>query len=234
MSRLHSTVRLDLMLQARYGFYYAAAFVTLLWIALLYQLPEPALKLATPLVVFAELAIIGYYFIAGMVLFEKGERTIYALVSTPLRFGEYLGSKLATLTVMAVAASLILVLAAYGTDFDTVPLILGVVSISLISMLAGFITVLPFDQLTRYLIPSQLPLALMSLPLIPFLDVWHNPLFYLFPTHGSLLLLGSSFGTETLAAWQILYSVVYGLLWTCGLAFAARRMFDRYVANGGR
>lgn len=234
MSRLLSTLRLDLLLQVRYGFYYAAAFVTLLWISLLYPLPTSTLDLVTPLVVFAELAVIGYYFVAGMVLFEKGERTLSAIVFTPLRFGEYLGSKLATLTVMATGASLILVLVAYGTEFDAPSLILGVVLTSVISMLAGFISVLPFDQITRYLIPSQLPLALMSAPLIPFLDIWHNPIFYLFPTHGPLLLLGGAFGTNPLAAWQLLYAVFYSLLWICILTFVARKMFTHYVVGGGR
>ncbi|MGB3682057.1 MAG: hypothetical protein WA990_06175 [Rubrobacteraceae bacterium] len=234
MSRTLVAVRLDLLLQLRYGFYYAAAFVTLLWIAVLYLLPASALKVATPLVVFAEFAVIGYYFIAGMMLFEKGERTLSAVVTTPLRFGEYLGSKLATLTVMASGASLILVLAAYGTGFDAVLLILGVVFISIVSLLAGFVSVLPFDQITRYLIPSQLPLALMSAPLIPFLDVWHNLIFYLFPTHGPLLLLGGAFGTHPLAPWQLLYTVLYGLFWISALNLVARKMFTHYVVGGGR
>lgn len=233
MTRLFSTVRLDLLLQLRYGFYYAAAFVTLLWIALLYPLPASTLEVAMPLVIFAELAVIGYYFIAGMVLFEKGERTLSAIVTTPLRFPEYLASKLATLTVMALGSSLILVLAAYGTDFDAAPLIVGVVLTSIISMLAGFITILPFDQITRYLIPSQLPLALISIPLIPFLDIWHSPVFYLFPTHGSLLLLGAAFGTNPFAAWQILYTVLYGLLCIIVLTFVSRKMFAHHVVARG-
>ncbi len=233
MSRFVSALRLDLLLQLRYGFYYAAAFVTLFWIAMLLPLPEQALEIATPLVVFAELAIIGYYFIAGMVLFEKSERTIYAVVCTPLRFGEYLASKLATLTAMAILASLLVVVAGYGTGFGPALLVSGVALVSLISLLAGFISVLPFDSITRYLIPSQPPLAVMSLPLIPFLGLWAHPVFYLIPTHGALLLLGGAFGTVSLAAWQVLYAVLYGLLWISILVFVARRSFERYVVRRG-
>lgn len=233
MSRFASAVRLDLRLQWRYGLYYAAAFVALFWIAMIYPLPAAASKIATPLVVFAELSIIGYYFIAGMVLFERGERTLYAVVSTPLRFWEYLGSKLATLTGMAVAASLTVVVTARGTGFDPALLIPGVVLVSLISLLAGFITVLPFDSVTRYLLPSQLPLSALSLPLLPFLDVWTSPIFYLIPTHGSLLLLGGAFGTASLAAWQIAYAVLYQLLWVSGLSLLARRAFVRYAVQRG-
>ncbi len=233
MIRFVSTLRLDLLLQLRYGFYYAAAFVTLFWIALLLPLPDSALGITAPLVVFAELAIIGYYFIAGMVLFEKGERTLYALVCTPLRFGEYLASKLTTLTTIALMVSLIVVVAGYGTGFDSALLVLGVIFISLTSLLAGFISILPFDSITRYLVPSQPPLAVMSLPLIPFLDLWTHPIFYLIPTHGALLLLGGAFGTTSLAAWQILYAILYQLLWICVLIFVARRTFDRYVVRRG-
>lgn len=232
MNRFVSAVRLNLLLQLRYGFYYAAAFVVVLWVGLLIPLPGAAMAVATPLVVFVELAVIGYYFIAGQVLFEKGERTLYALVSTPLRFSEYLASKLATLTLLAVTASLVVVVAGYGADFDALLLVAGVSLVSLISLLAGFISVMPFDSITRYLIPSQLPLFVMSLPLLPFLGVWQSPVFYLIPTHGALVLLGGAFGTTTLTNGQILYAILYGLICICVLYLAARATFDRYVVRG--
>jgi fluoroquinolone transport system permease protein len=73
MSRFGAALRLeDLLLQFRYGFYYAAALTTLVWITLLSALPESVLSLVVPFMIFADLAVVGYYFIAGMVLIEKG------------------------------------------------------------------------------------------------------------------------------------------------------------------
>lgn len=232
MSRFSAAVRLNLFLQLRYGFYYAAMFVTVLWVALLIPLPQPAVALATPLVVFVELAVIGYYFIAGQVIFEKNEETLYALVSTPLRFSEYLGSKLATLTLLAIVASLVVVAFGYGYEFDVTLLILGVTLIALVSLLLGFISILPFDSISRYLIPSQLPLAIMALPLIPFLDIWQSPIFYLLPTHGALILLGDAFSASAPAAGQMLYTIIYGLGWICALYLLAQAAFLRYVVRG--
>lgn len=231
MSRLTAAVRLDLLLQLRYGFYYAAAFVTLVWIALLYPLPDSLLDLAVTFVIFTDLAVTGYYFIAGMVLFEKGERTLFAVLSTPLRFREYLTSKLATLTALAAVASLVVVMAAHGLGFDAALLMLGVVFTSLICLLVGFIVVTPFDSISRYLIPSQIPMVVLGLPLLHLSGVWESALFYLFPTHGSLLLLGGAFGTVSLSAPQIAYAVIYQLAWVCGLAALARWMFYRYVVQ---
>jgi fluoroquinolone transport system permease protein len=233
VNRLVCAVRLDLLLQLRYGFYYAAAFVALLWVALLYPLPVSLLDLAAPFVVFTDLAVVGYYFIGGMVLFEKGEATLSALIITPLRFREYLASKLVTLTGLAVVLALVVAAASGGFGFDTGLLVLGVVLTSLVTLLVGFIIVAPFDSVSAYLIPSQLPMVFMALPLIHFFGVWESPIFYLVPTQGSLLLLGGAFDPGSLAAWQLLYAVFYGLVWVIGLGLLARRAFERHVVRKG-
>lgn len=229
MSRFVSTVRLDLLLQKRYGFFYAGAFVTVVWIALLLPLPGSLLDLAVPLIVFTDLAVVGFYFVAGMVLFEKGERTLFALISTPMRFREYLASKLLTLTSLALVISLVVAIVGYGLDFDLMFFLLGVVFASLISALAGFITVAPFDSVSSYLVPSSLVLTLLGMPVFYFLGLWTNPVFYLFPTQGALLLLGDAFIPASLAVWQIAYALVYSSMWIAGLAFLAHRAFERYI-----
>lgn len=229
MSRFVSTVRLDLLLQLRYGFYYAAGFVTLLWIVLLYSLPEAIGEIAVTFLVFTDLAAVGHVFIAGTVLFEKGEKTLFALLSTPLRFREYLASKLATLTALAIIMSLVVIAAGYGFRFNPALLILGVIFTSLISLLVGFIFVAPFDSISEYLIPGQAPTLVLVAPLVHFFGIWKSPIFYLIPTHGSLLLLGGSFGITQLSAWQIAYAVLYQLLWVAGLALLARRVFNLYI-----
>ena len=52
---------------------------------------------AEPYVLLGDTCIIGFFFIAGTVFFEKQERTLGAVISTPLRFWEYLSAKLAVL-----------------------------------------------------------------------------------------------------------------------------------------
>ena len=232
MSRFASAVRLDLLLQLRYGFYYAAIFVALLWAALLYPLPAAVLEIAAPFVVFTDLAVVGYYFIGGMVLFEKDEATLSALVTTPLRFREYLFSKLFTLTALAVVLALAVVAVSYGVGFNAGLLVLGVILTSLVTLLVGFVVVTPFDSVSAYLIPSQLPMVVMALPLIHFFGVWESPLFYLLPTQGSLLLLGGAFDRDSLSSWQVLYAVSYGFAWVAGLGVLANRAFERHITTG--
>jgi fluoroquinolone transport system permease protein len=56
---------------------------------------------AMPYIIFGDSVLIGFFFIAGAVFFEKGECTLSALLSTPVRFRHYLTGKLATLSLEA-------------------------------------------------------------------------------------------------------------------------------------
>jgi fluoroquinolone transport system permease protein len=229
MSRLLSTTLLDLRLQQRYNFFYAAVFVTLIWIVVLRLFPAGMLDLVVPFIIFVDLGVIGFYFIAGMILFEKGEHTLEALVVTPLRFREYLSAKLATLTLLALVVSLVVVVSAYGFGFNLLLLLLGTALTSLIGLLVGFISVAPYRAISAYLLPSQLYFLPFNLPIIDYFGWWESPLFYLIPTQGSLLLLRGAF--EPIATWQIVYAIGYQALWIGLLAWVARRMFDRYIVG---
>ena len=90
MHRLAATVLLDLRLQLRNGFYYAVAFVLACWFLLLTRLPPLDWGYVLPAVVFGNLVMVNFYFVAGLVLLEKGEGTLEAQVVTPLADWEYL------------------------------------------------------------------------------------------------------------------------------------------------
>ncbi len=227
MTRLFSLLHQDTRLQLRYGFYYAAAFVTLVWIVILRQLPADLLPIAVPFVILVDLGIIGFFFIAGMVLFEKQERTLAALVVSPLRFWEYLTAKLTTLTVLALLVSLTVTIATHGLAVTMPMLVLGVVFTSLFTMLVGFVAVARYDSISSFIMPSQLYLLPFYLPLIPFVGWWEHPLFYLIPTQGSILLLEAAF--TPIAVWQVAYAVGYQLLWIAGLGWLASRAFHRHI-----
>ena len=233
LSRFRTAVLLDLRLQWRYGFYYAGAFVTVVWIVLLRLLPPWTLVTAAPFVIFSDLAVVGYYFIAALALYEKGEATLFALVVTPLRFWEYLAARVTALTLLSLAMVAALAAAA-GAGFNPLLLLLSAALTAVIAALAGFIAVAPFTSISSYLLPSGLPLVILGLPLLPFFGVWQSPLFFLLPTYGPLLLLGGAFAAVEPGA--VLAGVLGGALWVGLLAWGARRAFDRFIITrtGGR
>ncbi|MGH3979004.1 MAG: fluoroquinolone transporter permease [Pseudonocardiaceae bacterium] len=222
-------LKLDVRLQWRYGFYYAAAFSIIVWEVLVLLVPDQLRHTAMPYIVFGDSVIIGYFFIAGAVFFEKGERTLFALLTTPVRFGHYLAGKLGTLGLLSLVAAFLVVGAGVGLDFGVLALMVAVVLCTQLFLLAAFITAAPFPSITDWLIPSTAVIAALSVPLLYYSGLWEHPVLYAIPTQGSLLLLGSAFDQVSLPAWQVGYSVGYQLLWIAGLILLARRVFDRYV-----
>ena len=229
MNRLASALRLELTLQVRQKFLHAGVFSGLIWLAVLLPMSHSLRPVAEPYVLFGDISIIGFFFIGGIVFFEKQERTIGAIVSTPLRFWEYLAAKLIVLVLISLLVAVTVATIASGFAYDVVQVVVGVVLGTLVMLLVGFISSLPFASVTDWFLAAAIPLMVLSLPILFYSGVWPNPVLYLIPSQGPLLLLGSAFGQVTLAPWQVLYAVLYPLVWVAGLCWAAKTTFGRYV-----
>ncbi len=227
MNRLLSLARCDVRLQVRQGFYIAGAFVAVVWIVILTQIPFADLGRVMPAFLFLNLMVTTFYFVAGLVLYEKEEGTLEALVVTPLRVGEYLFSKTLTLTLLAAAESLAILLFAYGLDCAWLPLLLGVASTAALYTLFGIIAVVRYDSINQFLIPSSLVVALLQLPIVDSIGLWQSWVLWLWPTRATLLLLEAAF--RPVAAWEGAYALLYAALWLVLLSRAARGAFRRFV-----
>ncbi len=227
MKRLLATIRWDFQLQIRNGFYYAAVFVAVVLVVLLNQLPEASRGFLLPVVLAENLVINAFYFMGGLVLLEKGEGTLEAQIVTPLRTWEYLVSKVVTLTVLSVVEALAIVIFSYGPGFNWLPLVGGIMLLSVFFVLLGFIAVARYDSINEYLFPSFLFTAILSAPLVFYFGFWDSPALYLHPVQAPLELLKAAFGTA--AAWQWPYALAYGGLWIAGIFGLTTRSFYRFV-----
>lgn len=231
-TRLAATVHGDARLQLRQGFYYAAAFVLVVLIAVGRQLPADVLEWVLPVIVLSNVQINTFYFLAGLVLLEKGEGTLQAQVVTPLRPGEYLASKVVTLTVLSVVENIALVLATLGPATllrGGLVLLVGIVLASLLFCFSGLLAVARHDSINEFLMPSFLYTLVLTLPLLPYFGLLASPLFDLHPMQAPLALLRQCFDRGPAPSLLALASCA------AGTAIAARlslRAFHRFVVNG--
>ena len=232
MSRLTSALRLELTLQRRQKFLHAGVFSGLIWLAVLLPMPVNLRPVVEPYVLVGDVSIIGFLFIGGTVFFERQERTIGAIVSTPLRFWEYLVAKLTVLVLISLLVAVTVATVAHGFAYHLVPLVVGVLLGTLVMLLTGFISSLPFASVTDWFLAATVPLVVLSLPILLYSGLWPNPVLYLIPSLGPLLLLGAAFDQVTLAPWQVMYSVLYPVVCMAGLYRVAKAMFARYIIEG--
>ena len=227
MHRLVATVHLDLRLQMRNGFYYAVAFVLVCWFVVLTRLPPIDWGYVLPAVVFGNLVMVNFYFVAGLVLLEKGEGTLEAQVVTPLADWEYLASKTLTLAALSVVEQMAIVWSAYGSGFAAVPLVAGVVLAGVLYTLTGFLLVARYRSINEFMFPSVLFTTVLSLPMLHYFGLWDTWLLHLHPLTAPLVLLGGAFRPLTPGEWT--YGVLYSAAWAGLLLLAGRRAFDRFI-----
>ena len=231
MTRFTAALRWDVRLQLRNGFYYAAAFIVVILILVvgLLGLPAEAVAFMLPLIILQNVTINTFYFLAGLVLLEKGEGTLEALIVSPLRVREYLGSKLATLVTLCIFENVALVLVLYGPAANLALLVLAVVLLGIFMALAGFIVVARYESINTFLFPSVVVTVALTIPLLDYLGMWQSWLIYLHPIQGPLLLLSGVF--SPIAAWQLVYGLLSALLWIALAYGYSQRTFYRFVVR---
>jgi fluoroquinolone transport system permease protein len=231
MQRLLATMRCDATLQLRNGFYAATAFVTVIWALILMQAGAFDLRWLIPPMVVGNLLIGTFSFMGGMVLLEKGEGTLAAQVVTPLRIGEYLAAKIITLTALALAETLVVVLVIIGWRFNPLLLLAGVILAAAIYCLAGFITVVRYTAINEYLLPSGAYIGVLWLPLLAQMAQWRPWVLYLHPMSAPLALIEAA--VEPAAPWLVPYGLAYSALWIGLLYLWSRRSFRCWIVERG-
>lgn len=227
MKRLLSTLVWDMRRQFRNGFYYVSAFAAVVLIIVLKQVGDVHWAMLFPPIILENLVLNGFYFMAGLVLLEKGEGTLEAQIVTPLRPWEYLVSKALSLGILSLFETLIIVVVIAGFGFNWLLLIAGIVFLTTFYAFYGFVVVARYDSISEFLMPSALWTMGFSLPLLYTFDLWRSWVMFLHPLQAPLVLMQAAF--EPLPAWQMVYGVLYSLLWV-GIVYAlSQRAFHRFV-----
>ncbi|HCR71566.1 MAG TPA: ABC transporter permease [Anaerolineae bacterium] len=227
MNRLLSTARWDVSLQYRNGFYFVSAFVAVFFIILLRQFPSVDWSYWWPAIITGNLTINAFYFMAGIVLLEKGEGTLEAQVITPLRPWEILTSKVLTLGLLSLFETLLIIVLVQGVNFNWFLLVTSIVFYIAMLALYGFFVVARYDSISEFILPSVVWTLGFSLPLLYYFDIWRNPIMFLHPLQAILILIQSSFAS--VPTWQIVYGISYSILWTGIALYFSLRAFHKFV-----
>jgi fluoroquinolone transport system permease protein len=140
---------------------------------------------------------------------------------------EYLVSKTVTLTALSLVEQVLIVWSAYGSHFHVGALISGIALAGVLYTLTGFILVARDDSINEYLFPSVLYVAVLSLPVLYYFELWSTWLLYLHPFAAPLVLLKAAFGAS--APWKWAYGGAYAMAWSALLLRVGQRVFTRFI-----
>ena len=148
--RLKKLFLLDMRFQAKYGFYFLYAVLTVIYIAVLFALPENWKEKAAAILIFSDPASMGLFFMGAIVLLEKSQHTTCALAVSPVHAAEYVIAKVSSLSVISLVVAAILALTA---DADHLHIVLfGTFISGVIFTLLGIIAATKIESLNQFIL----------------------------------------------------------------------------------
>ena len=148
--RLKKLFLLDMRFQAKYGFYFLYAVLTVIYITVLFALPENWKEKAAVILIFSDPASMGLFFMGAIVLLEKSQHTTCALAVSPVHATEYVIAKVSSLSGISLVVAAILALAA---DADNLHIVLfGTFISSVIFTLFGIIVATKITSLNQFIL----------------------------------------------------------------------------------
>lgn len=221
----------DIRLQTRYGIIPVYAVLTLVFVVGL-QLTNPTIRPEVVVLLIAlEPAVLGFYFIAVLVLYEKTEGVLEALVVSPLGDTGYLFSKTVSLSLLAVSASIVVVSTSLGVTFRTPILLVGVLLSASLFVLLGFVSVSRFDSINEYFVSAALWGAVLFSPILGYIGLFDTVVFYLIPIRPLLITIEA--GLQAVPSWKVIYAGSYLLVGNVVAFRWARRLFSRNIVRQG-
>ena len=231
MTRLLTALRWEATLQARAQFYSLTAVVALVWVGLVRLLPAPMRAIPeafAPAFISLNLQITAFYFVTALVLLEKSQGALQALVVSPLRPSEYIAAKVLSLTALGTVENAVIVAVLFGLHLHWSWLLLGTALLAAIYALLGIAVIARYDSINTFLMPSAALILALSLALLGYYDVVPWWTFAWHPALPPLLLMRAAW-TPT-SSGLILYGVGGSLIWLGLLAVWARRRFVHLIA----
>ncbi len=148
--RLRSLFLFDMRFQAKYGFYFLYAVLTVIYAIVLLAVPESWKEKTAVILIFSDPASMGLFFMGAIVLLEKSQHTPCAFAVSPVRTVEYVIAKISSLSAISLVVAAILALAAGVNNLHIV--LLGTVISNMIFTLLGIIIATKIISLNQFIL----------------------------------------------------------------------------------
>lgn len=220
----------DVKFQVRHGFYYAYALVSVLYIVFLRIMPVDTREYMSIIILLSDPTVLGFFFIGGIVMLEKDQNIFASLFVTPMKVGEYITAKLASLTLLSMLSSAAIAFFSTAGSFNPMLLMTAVATSSVFFTLAGIALAVRVKSINGYLIASPIFLMPFILPLFGFLKLFSSPVYYILPGYSSMQLLAGAY--RGISYTDLLYSLVLIVIWDIVAYILACRWFRKYIISG--
>lgn len=195
----------DIRFQLKYGFYFIYLIFTVLYVSLIFVIPQLWREQAAILLIFSDPAAMGLYFMGAILLFEKSERVLNSIAISPVKTYEYVMAKLLSIALISTVVGLIIGFCS-GILANPFYFIIGVFLGSCLFSAIGLMMAAKISTLNQFILATIPAELIINIPAIAYLFGWK--LNWLFIHPGVCIIELCSNGQKSLLA------VIILALWT--------------------
>lgn len=167
----------DIKFQFKYGFYFVYLVLTILYVSLIFVIPQGWREKAAAVMIFSDPAAMGLFFMGAIVLLEKSERVLDSIAVSPVKVQEYIFSKVISLVLISTIVGVIIALSANETNLLTV--VFGTILGSIFFTILGLVVASNISSLNQFF-AATVPIELIC---------FFPPLWYLFGYDKTFMLI---------------------------------------------
>ncbi|MGM9532915.1 fluoroquinolone export ABC transporter permease subunit [Intestinibacter sp.] len=213
--RLGRLISWDIKLQTKYGFYLLYGILTVLYIVILFILPETIREKVASLLIFSDPAAMGLFFMGAIILLEKSQRIPCAFAVSPIDETEYIISKVASLCVIALIVATILETCVETSNLAY--MLLGTMLSSIIFTLLGIIIATKITSLNQFIL-CTVPIEIIGFvpAVLHLFDISYYDVFYVYPPNVCIdMIAGNAFSPIGLLFTVVLIYVLFIIARKC-------------------
>jgi fluoroquinolone transport system permease protein len=231
MKMFFQQFRWQLVILARNNIILLSIVVTAIYAIIFYALKGvPNMEKVLTLLILNDPAIIGLFVIGVSIIIERNQKTLDALMVTPVSHHVYILSRVLALTLVAWICTLGMGFALMGLSFNIFHFSGGVIGISLLACLAGVWLVCYTSEFMRFILKTIPVILFVNLPLLNYFNLTDISLFRVMPIQGSLDLIVCSYTADP-ALSTLLIGYATSTLWIGIIYFFTYRAFLSKLVN---
>lgn len=157
--RKWNVIKGDMVFQWKYGFYLLYFIMTILYLTIFSYLSGNAKAMVVTICVYSDPAAMGMFFMGALILLEKSQRVINSIAVSPVTPGEYIGGKVASISIISLLVGLILM--SQGKTESMISCSIGILGASVLFSLCGIIVGTKIENVNQYIV-GTLPFEILG------------------------------------------------------------------------
>ena len=148
--RLGRLICSDIHFQWKYGFYFIYFILTVLYVCGIASLPGHWKTDIASIMIYSDPAAMGLFFMGAIVLLEKSQKVLNAIVVSPVKMSEYILSK--TVALIAISTVIAMILGLVSGSNQLLSIAVGTALTSAIFTMLGITAATKISNLNQFLI----------------------------------------------------------------------------------